>query len=80
MSRYTYTVSADNAVSIFDTDNMNEDGSPNIFQPIKPVGGAPFASSEEAREWAEQTIYELLNPIPYIPPVTEVIEETPAES
>jgi hypothetical protein len=80
MSKYTYTIGTDNAVSIFDADNVNEDGAPNIFQPIKPVGGAPFASNEEAREWAEQTIYSLLNPTQPSPPRINVIEEPPTES
>lgn len=88
MSRYTYTISSENAVSIFDSENPNETGAPNLYQPVKPQGGAPFASEAEAQAWAELTIDSLLNPENYIPTgisvpldlTTPKVSETPAES
>lgn len=82
MSRYTFTIGDDNAVSIFDTENPTETGAPNILQSLKPAGGKPFENEEEAQAWAELIIDSLLNPEKYAPPVieAEVVEETPAES
>jgi hypothetical protein len=73
MSRYTYTIDENNAVSIFDTENVNENGKPNIFQPVNLVGGKPFSTNEEARAFAELIIDSLLNPELYAPIVYDPI-------
>lgn len=61
--RYTYTIDENNAVSIIDTENPNEDGSPNLFQPGHPTAAhEPWESVEAATAWAEETIEHLIDP------------------
>ena len=73
-NRYTYTIDENNAVSIFDAQYPNEDGSANLFQPGHPTGAhEPWESVEAATAWAEETIENLINP-----PATMEAPEPPA--
>ena len=84
MTRYTYTIDENNAVFIFDNENLNEDESANIFQPgITGSTSLPFESRVVAENWAQDRIEKLLNPLvlsepvaSYVPPVdSETTEE-----
>jgi len=63
-NRFNYTVDDnDFTISIYDTEYPTETGAPNVRQPHKPWGGDDaWDSKEQAIEWAEQTIANLLNP------------------
>lgn len=73
-NQYTYKIDENNAILIFDSERLNEDGSPNLFQPWHPSSmETPWASKEEAEAFAKEWIEELINPAPVVAAV--VIEE-----
>lgn len=81
MARFEYTIDENNAVSLYDNENRNEDNSPNIFQPFNPRGYSLSWTREDATAWVEQWIDAALNPEKYrVIEEAEVVEETPAES
>jgi hypothetical protein len=84
MARYEYTIDENNAVSLYDNENRNEDNSPNIFQPFNPNSPSTLWTIEEATAWVEKWIDVAENPENYPRPVVveeaEIVEETPAES
>jgi hypothetical protein len=68
MTRFTYTIDDNNAVSIFDTENPNEGGAPFTLQPWHPDTPGESWTAEEAAAWAETAIAERdLEPIEYVP-------------
>lgn len=81
MARFEYTIDENNAVSLYDNENRNEDNSPNLFQPFNPRGLDLPWTKEDATEWVETWIDSYLNPEKYRKPVeAEVVEEAASES
>lgn len=82
-NRFTYTINEDNSVDIFDSECLNENGAPNIHQPVNvDKGDEPFESRQEAEEFAIKFIERLSNPEKHYISSTLTppsIEETPAE-
>lgn len=71
-NRYTYTISEDLVVEMFDTENPNDNGAPFLRQSHQPNGNAtPFADRAEAEDFANKIIDNLLNP----PAVEDIVEE-----
>lgn len=84
--RFTYKIDEENAISIWDSTNPNEDGSPNLYQPWNPwTPKQPWTTKEEAESFAQEMIENLLNPPASVRPVDDesldnnVIEVVPAE-
>jgi len=78
MPRYTYTVSDDAVVSVFDSENLNEDGSANISQPFHPIYSDKKWTKEEAQAWADVYIAHLHDPEPaaeFVDPTVHSTEE-----
>jgi hypothetical protein len=68
MARYEYIIDENNTVSIFDTENPNEGGAPNVRQSHNPTAPDVEWTREEATAWAEQTIADYELPAPeFIP-------------
>ena len=60
---FRYEVDNENTVRIWNANTPNEAGAPDILQPFNPNNSnQPWASKEEATEWAKNIIAELLNP------------------
>jgi hypothetical protein len=88
MSRYEYKINEVNAISVWDTENPNENGAPFLFQPDWP-NTTPWASKEQAEEWVGVFIESLENPeSEFVPgespdnhpkPRLEPVEDTPNE-
>jgi hypothetical protein len=86
MSKYKYEIDQENAVKIWDLENPNDLNAPFIFQPDWP-DTTPWASKEEAEDWAQVFIESLENPeSEFIPggspdthpaPRPEPVEDTP---
>jgi len=49
---FNYSIAEDNIVTIL------ADGNVCVTQPVSPISGEPFTSSEEAQAWAEAHIAE----------------------
>lgn len=58
---YRYEIDNENAIRIWDDANPNELGAPFFFQPDWP-DATPWASKDEAKEWAELFIESISNP------------------
>jgi hypothetical protein len=84
MARFEYTIDENNAISLYDNENRNEDNSPNIFQPFNPRGFELPWEREDAVAWVEKWIDQYEHPEKYPKQViveeAEVVEETPVES
>ena len=78
---YKYKITPENVVEIWRT-NADEDSAPFIAQPYEPGTAIPFASAEEAEQWAEAYLTDIQLPKPplIVPPIgpntTEDTEET----
>ena len=68
--RFRYEIDENNAVSIWDNDNLNEDNSPNLYQPHPPTEPLRPFTREEAQSWVDEEIFIRLNP-PENPPKIE---------
>jgi hypothetical protein len=62
IANYRYEIDENNAISIWDVENPNEFNKPFFFQPTWP-DNTPWASKEEAEQWAVDKINELLKPL-----------------
>jgi hypothetical protein len=78
MSRYTYTIDEDNAVSIFDSERPTENGAPNVYQPWHPAAPEQPWTRAEAEAWATETIANYALP-PVEGPAPVVVPEIPTE-
>jgi hypothetical protein len=61
IGRYKYEIDEQNAVRIWDTQNVYENNAPFFFQPDDP-DGTPFKSKEAAETWVTDIINEWLKP------------------
>jgi hypothetical protein len=61
--RYRYEIDENNAVRIWDDENPNENGAPFLYQPEFP-DGTQWGNRENAEEWANTFIVDLLAPEP----------------
>jgi hypothetical protein len=73
--RFIYKIGDNNEVSIFDTENPNENGAPNIFQAHVPNGYDTFESEAQAKAWAEELIENMLKPPVPSKPIKEIAAE-----
>ena len=78
MSRYTYTIDEDNAVSIYDAERPTENGAPNVHQPWHPAAPEQPWTQAEAEAWAKETISNYALP-PVITPIATEVTEEPTE-
>jgi hypothetical protein len=69
--RFIYKINENNEVEIWDNENLNEGGEPNIHQPFSTETGLSFADNADAVAWAEKCIDGLLNPPVVEAPVTD---------
>lgn len=76
MSNYRFELGDDYSVSIWDDSRLNEDGSPLIYQPHKPNSDASWDSAEQATEWANDFILNVLS----APKPPKGLPEAPADA
>jgi hypothetical protein len=74
IGKYKYEIDAQNAVRIWDMENVYEDNAPFFFQPDHP-DTTPWESREAAETWVTDIINEWLKPAPeIIEPALETAE------
>lgn len=61
MSNYKYEVDSKNEIKVWDLDSPNENDAPFFYQPTWP-DNTPWASKQEATDWAELFIESMSNP------------------
>lgn len=61
MSRYYYEIDSNNHLRVWDNDLSNPENAPFLFQPDWP-DGTPWASRQEAQDWANAYLEALSNP------------------
>jgi hypothetical protein len=55
IGKYTYEVDSNNILRAWDTENLNPDNAPFLYQPEHPDGTA-WASAQEAEDWVVNLI------------------------
>jgi hypothetical protein len=70
IGRYKYEIDEQNAVRIWDIENVYEDNAPFFFQPDYP-DGTPWESKEAAEEWTINIINDWLKPAVEVTETTE---------
>jgi len=60
-NRYYYEIDDNNAISVWDNENPNENNQPFLFQPDWP-DNTPWASRDEAEGWVSVFIESAVNP------------------
>lgn len=60
--KYSYEISNDLVISVWDTENPNEENKPFLLQPRHPEN-RDWINLEEAKKWIESLIEEWLKPV-----------------
>jgi hypothetical protein len=61
--KYIYEISSDLVLSVWDTENPNEENKPFLLQPRHPEG-RDWADAQEVQSWIEALIEEWSKPAP----------------
>ena len=63
IKQYEYQIDENNAIRIWDLENVNENNAPFFYQPEHPDGIA-WTSKDAAEQWVKEFIDYLLQPAP----------------